>query len=444
MKISDGQDCSGGSWEAFNENRMWSLPTSQATNFVSAAFRADSGMPEVCVYSSIIHDSMGPQIKLTLHSENSYFQNDPVKVDLNISDLGIGLKDNSCKLNGNPTACQLDSSGNVTLNFQNLEKNAYFLQVMASDKLGNSSLEQIGWTIKEQYKPVEQKIVFKDSNKVDILLIIDNSPSMSEEQDNMGKRMGTFLNQLKGLDWQVGVTSTDPSDPFVGDGNLIPISNMRKTFVLNSKMDSQKAQRDLSDTIQLGGDGSSSEQGIYATYRAIEHSLDSSSPNKSLFRSDAALAAIVVSDEDESKSGPKNSPENLLGLIKSNWQGQKNFVFHSIIVKPGDQACLNYQETVYGNTYARLSSMTGLGTVGGAIIGSVCEDDYASQLAGIGNSIHEMHKTLSLDCEPMTEKIDILLNGHPYTQPYTRSGTRLSFTDALPAGEYTIKYVCAP
>ncbi|MCB0370011.1 MAG: hypothetical protein KDD45_11450, partial [Bdellovibrionales bacterium] len=47
------------------------------------------------------------------------------------------------------------------------------------------------------------------NNKVDILIVIDNSGSMSYEQSEMAKRFSGFVESLNGLDWQLGITTTD-------------------------------------------------------------------------------------------------------------------------------------------------------------------------------------------------------------------------------------------
>ena len=47
------------------------------------------------------------------------------------------------------------------------------------------------------------------TTKVDVLVVVDNSGSMSVEQSNMGMRFASFLSRLQGLDWQVGIVTTD-------------------------------------------------------------------------------------------------------------------------------------------------------------------------------------------------------------------------------------------
>ncbi|PIS10564.1 MAG: hypothetical protein COT73_08700 [Bdellovibrio sp. CG10_big_fil_rev_8_21_14_0_10_47_8] len=316
---------------------------------------------------------------------------------------------------------------------------------------------------------VRQDYQIKSNKKVDILIVDDNSGSMEYEQRSMAKRMSTFLNQLSGLDWRVAVTTTDPrSSAIWGDGRIVEMKGLPRQYFIDSSMDSDRAQKILGNTLQRPETGSPYEQGIYATYRAIERSFMTSkekacsctsshasstnygknsacrSPNQDFFRDDANFATIVISDEDESKKKEKNIPENLLKFVKSTWK-DKNFAFHSIVTRPGDVACKKGHGASYGNIYARMSQLTGNGTVGGAIIGSVCETDYGSQLAGIGDSVQQMQRVIPLKCAPIgssTSSVVVWLNGSNYTASYEVQGDRLVFSSRLPAGQYSLEYRC--
>lgn len=51
-------------------------------------------------------------------------------------------------------------------------------------------------------------------NTVDVLMVVDNSCSMFEEQDNMAANFSGFIDAFGGVDvdWQIGVTTTDTAD----------------------------------------------------------------------------------------------------------------------------------------------------------------------------------------------------------------------------------------
>ena len=256
--------------------------------------------------------------------------------------------------------------------------------------------------------------------------------------------MSTFLAVLSGLDWRIAITTTDPVHNVWGDGRLLEMKTLNKEYYISSATEPKKAQKALEDTIQRSETGNASEQGIYATYRAIERSLVATEPAAQFFRNDANFATVVISDEDESAKNFKNIPENLLAFVKKTWSN-KNFAFHSIINRSGDIQCKEGYGNTYGATYEKMSLLTGAGMIGGAIIGSVCETDYGSQLKGIGDSVQAMQKLIELQCEPIgnvNSAVVVTLNGNNFTAPYEVDGKRLVFQTNLPVGKYHLQYTC--
>ena len=61
---------------------------------------------------------------------------------------------------------------------------------------------------------------------VDVLFVVDNSASMSDDQYELGQHFGAFLDPFvgAGFDWHIGVVSTDLVDEHQG-GRLHPFEN---------------------------------------------------------------------------------------------------------------------------------------------------------------------------------------------------------------------------
>src|SRR5690606_34653408 len=95
--------------------------------------------------------------------------------------------------------------------------------------------------------------------KVDVLIVIDNSGSMEYEQRNMAQRVRNFISILRGLDWQIGVTTTDPRNVTLGDGRLVPIHGTKNQYIFDSAMDEDQAQNLLGLTLQRPETGSGTE-----------------------------------------------------------------------------------------------------------------------------------------------------------------------------------------
>src|SRR5690606_12181526 len=122
--------------------------------------------------------------------------------------------------------------------------------------------------------------VFVNANptdKVDVLVVIDNSGSMKTEQQNMKSRFSSFIDKLSGLNWQLGIITTDVTrDTELRDGRLIEMSGLN-TRVLNTSMNINTVKTAFGNTIQRSESGSGSEQGIRASYRAVERSQENGS-----------------------------------------------------------------------------------------------------------------------------------------------------------------------
>ncbi|AZZ37429.1 hypothetical protein CIK05_11695 [Bdellovibrio sp. qaytius] len=296
----------------------------------------------------------------------------------------------------------------------------------------------------------------ESTNKVDVLVVIDNSVSMTYEQLNMAQRFGSFLSQLQGLDWQVGIVTTDvtANTAATTDGKLLSYSSNKR--LISSQDDLESAKSLFASTIQRTETGASQEQGIKASYRALERAAISSDPNSALIRQNAALSVIVITDADETGSGTQNNPDNLHNYITTKYPG-KSFKFHSIIVKNGDTACRSDRSTgvkpsgstfqntneTYGAIYTKLSEMTS------GIIGSVCQPDYGNQLQLIGQSTSEQVKQATLDCAPVDRDqngfADIEIRNvqtNSLITNYVVSGLQISFDQPLAIGSYSINYTC--
>jgi hypothetical protein len=443
MKISDNDSCTCGTWEKFAESKVWTLKSANESNNLSVQFRDFEGRYTKCQKLSILHDNTDPVVKVQLDASNVYQSGKDTKLNLEVSDLGSGVQKISCTLNGLATNC---AAGVSTITFTSQLAGAYTFAVTVLDGLGHSSQASVAWNVINSMKPVVQNHEIKSNNKVDILLIDDNSASMEYEQKSMAKRMATFLSVLKGLEWRIAITTTDPADGTWGDGRLLEMKGMGKQYYIGSDMEPKKAQKALEDTIQRTEMGNSSEQGIYATYRAIERSFDAKNPHAQFFRGEANFAAVVISDENESNNQMRNIPENLLSYVNQVWP-TKNFAFHSIITKSGDTQCKSTNGYSYGTVYEKMSKLTGAGMVGGPIIGSVCAEDYGSQLTGIGDSVQAMQKMIDLDCPPLgnaDSSVVVEYNGNNYTAPYLVQGTRMVFSSNLPVGKYVLQYNCKP
>lgn len=208
---------------------------------------------------------------------------------------------------------------------------------------------------------------------------------------------------------------------------------------MKSSMADADAKYTLGMTLQRPEVGSGYEQGILAAYRAVERSIAAVGSNTNFVRSDAQLAVVLISDEDESANGPKNDPANFVKFIQTSFNGQKAMSFHAIIARPGDKACLSGEGYSAGFRYEQLSKMTG------GVIGDVCATDYAAQVQGIAEGVRKTLKSITLTCAPVVDSmrsILVLKDGQVYNGTHRVQGLNLVFDSMLPAGNYEVVYSC--
>lgn len=437
-KISEGESCVGGQWEAFVDSRGY---TSQKTNqkvVLGVQFRDHDGRTSQCYNKDIYIDQIGPEILFAKYPSTTVEEGTDVEIIFSVTDIGAGVKDVTCNVAGVNKACL---AGENKVIFPKLAAGQYTLKVSATDKLNHASEKSITFTVSSLYKQLVHRVQVNQYNKVDILFVIDNSGSMEYEQKSMASRVRNFLDVVQGLDWQIAITTTDPRSGYTGgDGVLVPLYGKPGQYILNSGMNYDDAKNTLSKTLQRSETGSGAEQGINAAYRSVERSL-SSKPgvNANFIRSDAQLAVVVISDEDESANAHRNDPQNFLTYIQTAFNGQKAMSFHSIITRPNDLACKNAHGATYGQRYAQISNLTG------GVIGDVCATDYAAQVQGIAEGVRKTLKSVTLTCAPVvdaTRSVLVLKDGQVYNGTRRLEGLNLVFDEMLPAGNYEIYHSC--
>jgi len=286
-------------------------------------------------------------------------------------------------------------------------------------------------------------------NSVDVIVVVDDSSSMKDDQKKLAKRMNGMLADLDALkvDYQLCLTTTDTSEfkgsplRWTGYGNFILPKNVTtKNKIFLDSIDS------------LGAEWSNDERGILAVNLMIKNYS-----NVGCIRPQAALSVILVSDEDERSVGgiaglskyqykplePMDMPDNLIETVRSTFNKPgfvKPFVWNSIIVKPGDKACEKAQDknsspSFPGVKYAQLSNKTN------GHIGSICANDYTENLKFIKDRTVNSMPGMKLRCTPIGNPV--VTFSPTVTTTVTVVGDELKFSPVIPEG-VTIKavYTC--
>jgi len=237
--------------------------------------------------------------------------------------------------------------------------------------------------------------------KVDLLFVVDNSASMSEEQSNLGRNFDNLIGVAEtwGTDFQIGVITSEPDEEYRG---RMPGELMGDPRILYAGMPGLASAFD--DNINVGdsGDGAR-EAGLSAAHQALSDPLisdigecggDCVEPyacvadatgsesrcggyNRSFVREDASLELVFVSDEEDQSRATIEFYIDFFRSIK----GERNrALFHaSAIVGPRGGCTSSDGDATAGDRYIDIADETG------GVVGSICDSEFSTSLANIGN-----------------------------------------------------------
>lgn len=306
-------------------------------------------------------------------------------------------------------------------------------------------------------------------NKLDIVLIVDDSNSMLSDNQKLAANLGGFVTKLQNsnIDWQMCVTVT----------RALPITSTQEAWGASIYWQSsdtpssslglvlKKGTANLSNIfsktinyINAGWVGSDDERGIKAAYHHVYNGDYRYQPNSGCYRSDSAIAYIIISDEDERSIGGdasqqvysgelktlenEDKPDVFVAYVKDTFGANRRLTVNSIIVKPGDSSCKSTQDASgtkshYGFSYAALSNLTAGG------VGSICDSDYSTNLNLIFDRIQDSLSSLPLECEPYKGNVAVTITPNSGAITSRVEGMNLIFSAPIPAGHtIDVKYQC--
>lgn len=312
-------------------------------------------------------------------------------------------------------------------------------------------------------------VVAKD-NKLDIVLVLDDSNSMLADNQKLAAKLSSFVSTLqnnKSLDWQMCVTVTRalPTGTTTSAWGASIYWQNSSTPNTSLGLVLKKGQTNLSSIfsntinyVGAGWVGSDDERAIKSMYHHIYNGDYHYSGISGCYREDAAIAYVIISDEDERSIGGdktqqyykneyyalenEDQPAVFVDYLKSTFGSSKRFTVNSIIVKPGDSACMTSQDSGgskshYGTKYAELSNLTGGG------VASICADDFSTNLNLFVDKIVDSLTSVSLECAPVGN-IQVKITPTPTTVVQSRvQGMMVIFDTPVKAGStINIKYQC--
>jgi len=221
----------------------------------------------------------------------------------------------------------------------------------------------------------EEEFQLSEAGMLDFLVVVDNSRSMSDERDMVGRGLAPLISSFNDTNWQIAVISM--SNPCVDSSNLI------------KKTDANPSAK-FADAVRKSVDWQATEQGFPMAIRALRGQCNNAT--RSWLRADSSVGILFVSDEDNcgSDSGEqercanvegKNATEmvNALRIIRPAEQGR----MYAIIDKDGTCPDAGGVGTMYNEALAKT----------GGSAGSICRD-YSSA-SGYGDYLSSVSKDVS-------------------------------------------------
>jgi hypothetical protein len=237
---------------------------------------------------------------------------------------------------------------------------------------------------------------------VDILWVVDDSGSMTNERRTLVGNFDRFVQELLTLqvDFQMGVTSIVASDGGRLRGTTKIISNMtmdpRRVFELNTTFPSSRSRW---------------EQGLRMTQLGLTSpNIDVGQPNAGFLRPNAALAIIVLTNEDDSSFGTTDHYARVFKALKG--KGNENLVSFSVIGGTIPNGCVPPGETgLYGSTADPAIRYAEVATKTGGIIGSICDASFEQTLTRIAQALNTLKRVFPLTLQPIVNSIAVTVAG---------------------------------
>lgn len=265
------------------------------------------------------------------------------------------------------------------------------------------------------------------NGKVDVLYVIDNSGSMAVSQSHVAQNFQQFIQLFnqRGIDYRIAVTTTEAyRDLF---GQPMTISQFRDgtdatshTGVRLITPQTPNIEQTFLTNITQGTTGSGDERAFQSFKEALNNPLNAGFP-----RSDAFLAIIIVSDEDDfsvddstdahthdyTYSGlhPVASYISYLDKLTGADQSTRSSKYNVNTISILDQACMDEQnavsaEHIIGQRYIDLANKTN------GITGSIC-GDFGQSLSNISNKIIELTTQFYLSRPAVESTLTVLVDG---------------------------------
>lgn len=294
--------------------------------------------------------------------------------------------------------------------------------------------EEDRWTFEVSPPPVAhiEDVLVRSAPQLDLLWVVDNSCSMGDEQSDLAQSFPLFINYVvgSGIDYHVGVTSTDLDGTYNGSKGKLRVANGIR-WIDPSTPDPEQVFEAM---VMMGTAGSSSEKGLGATFVALEQQTEPGGPNEGFLRPDSDLHVVIVSDEPDQTPPTIVTPDECIDWFNGLRPPGADARFHAIA------------HPVYGERYLQVQQGVG-GTVW-----NIETDGWQNFMEGIGGDLDDEAFCLSQPPEVSSITVSVIDpsgNELPFEEGtdwiYDATSNCISFLEYIPSvgAEIHIRYLPA-
>ncbi len=337
------------------------------------------------------------------------------------------------------TTCPAGGAYNVaiTVNGGNGAKRVTATQTDAAGNIGSATANYV---VTPRPSSTETFMADAGEGKVDILFVDDNSVSMETEQAALGTKFQSFVAELSGLDWQAGITTTDCSNgPWGICGSLLNMTGTSSPILTPSVPGFDQVFNNTIQRPETLGCAAAGQcpSGLEEAMKAASTAIDKRATNNAgFFRDGAALAIVVLTDEDEQSDGTlptATRPQTVINKVTAAFGADKKFKSYAITILSGDTQCLEQQRAqlngspFYGTFAMELARLTGGQSV------SICAPDYSVTLRQIGQDLRKLTQAVTLTRAPIPSSVQVTFTP-AQNITWTVSGNTILFSRAVSAG----------
>lgn len=253
------------------------------------------------------------------------------------------------------------------------------------------------------------------ASEVDILLVVDNSCSMSPYQRKLSENFSQFISFFiaADVDYHIGVVTTTVSEvePTGGVCNQSAVDEIPAGgHLVNDQVitpETDDAESVFAQTVKVGTCGSGTEMGIESAYLALTDE-DALTANAGFLREDASLSLIFVADEEDYSPLPVNTYINAFRDVKG--QRERDVFNASALVITDMEVCDADQQEAgsKGTRYIDVARQTD------GVRGNICDSDFESVVTELSLNSSRLEDTFLLSDLPAPASLEVTVDDAPW------------------------------